>query len=125
MSSHFKRHIVIPDTQIKPGDDTTHLDWAAEYIVEHKPDAIIHIGDHWDMPSLSMHDGPGSKQAEGARVHTDIEAGNAALGAVFDPVHKEMARIASNRRKRWLPRLEFFMGNHEDRITRAIFLVKP
>lgn len=73
------------------------------------------------MPSLSMHDGPGSKEAEGARVATDIEAGNDAFEALCAPLEFEMERRKYGRKKQWRPRLEFLFGNHEDRITRAIF----
>lgn len=73
------RHLIIPDTQIKPGVDTTHIDWAARAIVEYRPDTVVVIGDWWDLPSLSTHDAPGSKEAEGRRVKPDIDAGNDAF----------------------------------------------
>ena len=47
---------MIPDTQVKPGVNTDHLEWAGHYAVKMKPDVIVHIGDHWDMPSLSSYD---------------------------------------------------------------------
>ena len=48
------RHLVIPDTQCKPGHSFEHLEWAGQYAVKTKPDVIVHLGDHWDMPSLSV-----------------------------------------------------------------------
>ena len=115
------RHLIIPDCQIKPGDDTTHLDWAGRAIVEYRPDVIVCIGDFWDMPSLSMHDAAGSKEAEGRRVHADIEAGNEAFARLIAPMQQEIRRRVLTRRKRWYPDAHFLMGNHEDRITRAIY----
>ena len=50
------KHMVIPDTQVKPGCPIEHLKWAGQYAVDKKPDVIVHIGDHWDMPSLSHYD---------------------------------------------------------------------
>jgi len=50
------KHLVIPDTQVKPNSPTDHLRWAGLYAAEKKPDVIIHIGDHFDMPSLSSWD---------------------------------------------------------------------
>ena len=114
------RHVVIPDCQVKPGVDTTHLDWAARAIVEYKPDVVVCIGDFWDMPSLSMHDAPGSKEAQGRNVLSDIEAGNEAFLKLAEPIRKERDRLEKNHQLRWKPRLEFLMGNHEDRITRTI-----
>ena len=54
--SSGSRILVIPDTQVKPGVNTDHLEWAGHYAVKMKPDVIVHIGDHWDMPSLSSYD---------------------------------------------------------------------
>ena len=64
-SAILMRILVIPDCQVKPGSDTTHLEWAAHAIVDYMPDVIVVIGDFWDLPSLSTHDAPGSKEAEG------------------------------------------------------------
>ena len=62
-----KRIMVIPDTQIRPGDDFAFLDAIGRYAVEMKPDIIVHLGDFADMPSLSSHDKAGSKSMEGQR----------------------------------------------------------
>ena len=50
------KHLIIPDTQVKPNTPTEHLKWAGQYAAEKKPDVIVHIGDHWDMESLSSYD---------------------------------------------------------------------
>lgn len=55
------KHAMIPDTQIFPDSETTHIDLAAKYLRRHKPDKIIIIGDWWDMPSLSSYDKHGDK----------------------------------------------------------------
>ena len=65
------KHFIIPDTQVKQGSDTRHLKWAAEYAVKHKPDVIVHLGDHWDMPSLSSYD-KGTKSCEGRGSMADM-----------------------------------------------------
>jgi len=116
-----RRHLIIPDVQIKPGDDTTHLTWAANAILKYRPDVIVVLGDWWDMPSLSTHDGPGSKEAEGARVQNDIDAGIQAWDDFWHPIEIEQLRVASNRKKQYRPECHFLFGNHEDRITRALF----
>ena len=48
------RHLIIPDTQIKPDCPIEHMYWAGRYAVAMKPNVIVHLGDHWDMPSLSL-----------------------------------------------------------------------
>ncbi len=112
----FRRFAIIPDTQIKYGDDITHLDWAAQAICEYLPDVLVILGDWWDMPSLSMHDAPGSKEAEGRRVKNDIDAGNIAFARFMAPIQALMKK-----NKRWKPELHFLFGNHEDRLSRAVF----
>jgi hypothetical protein len=114
------RHMIIPDTQIKPGVDTTHLDWAARAAIKYKPDVIVIIGDWWDMPSLSKHNKPGSIETEGARVLEDIRAGNDAFERFYNPIRAERARRVRNHDKHWNPRCEFLFGNHEHRVTRAV-----
>jgi hypothetical protein len=52
-------HLFIPDTQVKPGVPTVHLSWIGQYIVDRfagRPFdlTIVHAGDHYDLPSLSV-----------------------------------------------------------------------
>lgn len=111
-------HIFIPDTQVKAGVPLDHLYWIGQYIVDRKPDRVIHVGDHWDMPSLSSYD-KGRKSFEGRRYWIDIEAGNRGWDALNEPIRAENKRLARNKKATWLPDLHFLEGNHEDRINRA------
>ena len=113
------KHMVLPDTQVKPDTPVDHLKWAGMYAVDQKPDVIVHIGDHWDMPSLSSYD-RGKKSYEGRRYKKDIEAGNRGMTAFMQPIIDEQARQRRNKERIWRPRLVFTMGNHEQRIERAI-----
>jgi hypothetical protein len=115
-----RRHLIIPDTQIKPGVDITHIDWAARAIVHYKPDVIVMIGDWFDMPSCSSHDAAGSIETEGRRIVADIEAGNEAFKRLVAPMEAERARLVKNHRKYWDPQCEFLFGNHEHRLTRVV-----
>jgi hypothetical protein len=103
----LRSHIVIPDTQIRPGVDTAFLEWIGRYIAERKPDVVIHLGDHWDMPSLSSYD-RGKKCYEGRRYAADVEAGNAGMSRLLAGMGK------------FRPRMVFLIGNHEQRIERAV-----
>jgi hypothetical protein len=111
---HTKTHIVISDCQVKPGVDLEYLTCTGNYIAEKKPDAIINIGDFADMPSLGVFD-IGKKSFEGRRYKKDIEAARAGMEALMAPIHAEMKRDPS-----WKPKLIFTLGNHEERILRAI-----
>lgn len=102
----MKRHLVIPDTQCRSGDPVRHFQWIVQAVNEYKPDTVIHLGDHWDFPSLSSYDGVGSLKLEGSRVQADIEAGNKAMDILGGISHK--------------CRKVFLVGNHEHRLSRAI-----
>lgn len=114
-----RTHFVMPDTQVKPGVPLDHLEYAGRWCAEKKPDVIIHIGDHADMPSLSSYD-VGKKSYEGRRYKDDIEAAKEGMRRFLAPIRAEQMRLFQNKRKAWNPELHFFMGNHEHRIVRAI-----
>lgn len=113
-----RRHYVLPDVQVRPGDVTDHLDWIAADIVRRKPDVIVCIGDFFDLPSLSRYSPAGGLEKEGARLLADLDAGHAALERLSVPIHKEVKRLAEGHRKRWTPRMVFTEGNHEFRAAR-------
>lgn len=104
-------HVVIPDTQVRAGVDTRHLEAAGNYIAEKRPQVIIHLGDHWDMPSLSGYEDKGSAYFHDKRYVTDVEAGNKAMDRLMGPIR---------RARGYKPRLVFCFGNHEERILRAV-----
>lgn len=107
MSWAGKRIFIIPDTQVRPGVPTDHFDWIGALIREYKPDYLVHLGDHWDMPSLSSW--AGGLEKEGRRYTDDIEAGNAALLRL----HKAMGGFKPKRKV-------ILRGNHEQRIERIV-----
>lgn len=109
---------MIPDMQVKPGAPTDHINWVAQAIVDYAPDVIVHLGDHWDLPSLNSHVQPGSRELEGQRFAADIEAGNKAFADLCRPMETEIGRQRKNRRKPWNPEKHFHEGNHEDRANR-------
>lgn len=114
-----RRHYIIPDCQIRPGDPTDHLDWIASDIVRRKPDVLVCIGDFFDLPSLSSHAAPGSLEKENARLNADIDAGMQAMERLMQPIHAERVRLARRKQRAWNPRLVFTEGNHEFRADRV------
>jgi hypothetical protein len=113
------RIIVIPDVQAKPGNDFTFLSKIGRYIVEKKPDTIVCIGDFADMPSLSSYD-QGKKSFEGRRYIADIKAAQDAMQALLGPLQEFNDRAKRNKEKIYKPRMVLTLGNHENRITRAV-----
>lgn len=104
---------VIPDCQVKPNVDISHLPKIGRYFADKRPNVIVCIGDFADMPSLSSHESIGSLRRENQRYQLDIESVQVAMEALMTPIRAEMA-------KGWNPRLVMTMGNHEHRINRAI-----
>jgi hypothetical protein len=100
------------------------MSWIGRYIVDEfydKPNIkIVHLGDHADMPSLSSYDKPGSKQMEGRRYLEDIRAANAGWAALNAPLDNLNRTRRRTKHKGWRPERHILLGNHENRITRAI-----
>ena len=102
--------LVIADTQAKSEENMEYLLWVGHYIAEKQPDIIVHIGDHYDFPSLSSYD-KGKSSSEGRRLYKDIEAGNTG----FEYLNMAMKDIPD-----YNPRKVFCLGNHEHRLSRYV-----
>ncbi len=101
--------LMIADTQQRPESRTEHLYALARYIAHHQPACIVHIGDHWDFPSLSSY--ASMLEKEGKRLYDDLEAGFNA----FKLIMSEADKI-----KGYNPEKHFTMGNHENRLKRFV-----
>lgn len=113
-----RTHLIIPDTQAKAGVPIDHLFWIGAYMTALKPDVVVHLGDHFDMPSLSTWD-KGTAAFEGRRYVEDIEAGNVAFAALCSSMQQHNQRQRDNKHQQWKPELHVTLGNHEHRVTRA------
>src|SRR3990167_6344750 len=111
--------LMIPDCQVRIGVPLDHLLALGNYIVAKKPDIIVQIGDFADMPSLSSYD-IGKKSFEGRRYTLDISAAKEAMEILLKPLNDYNEKAQKNHEKQYHPRKILTLGNHEDRITRAI-----
>jgi len=118
-STKVKSHFVIPDPQCKPGVPLNHLTAAGNYIAEHKPNVIVNIGDHYDMPSLSSYD-KGKKSFEGRTYTADLEAGHHGLDLLMAPVNAMNVKRKKKGLRPYKPRKIVTLGNHENRIERLL-----
>ena len=100
----------IPDCQVKDGISLDHLIWCGKYLAEKQPDVIVQGGDFADMPSLSDYD-RGKKSYEGRRYIKDINAARRGMELLINPI------IA---RSKYKPRMVLTLGNHEERILKAV-----
>jgi len=111
--------VVIPDVQAKPNVPLDHLTWAGMWCAEKKPDVIVCLGDFADMESLSSYD-VGKKSFEGRRYTEDIKVARKAMDTLMSPIEDERYRLKRNKDKQWNPRLVMTLGNHENRINKAV-----
>lgn len=111
--------LVIPDAQVKPGVPIDHLRWLGRYIVDKKPDVIVNIGDFADMPSLSSYD-VGKKSFEGRKYTADVRASVEGMMELLGPLNTLRERQILNKKKVYSPRKILTLGNHENRINRAV-----
>jgi len=107
--------IVIADTQVDNHTPTDHLEALGRYIWKHKPRYIVHIGDHWDFPSLSHY--ASLLEKEGRRLNDDLEGGYNAFKIIMQRTEVGNARKKGDL---YLPEKHFIMGNHENRLKRFI-----
>jgi Calcineurin-like phosphoesterase len=103
-------HLVIPDSHATPGHHNRRFTWLGHLINDVKPDVVIDIGDWFSMDSLCSYD-KGKKSFEGRRYIKDIQAGLEA---------QDRMRSVIDKQKRKLPRFVRTLGNHEQRIVKAI-----
>lgn len=113
------KHAVIPDCQVKPDHDISYLEHVGEYLAEKQPDVIVQIGDFADMPSLSAYD-VGKKAFEGKRYKDDVLYTKKAMDLLLKPINRLQKYQASLHKKQYNPRKVLTLGNHEQRIERAI-----
>ena len=106
--------VVIPDVQVKPGVDITHILAAGRYIVAHRPDVVVVLGDWWDMHSLSYFNS--KLKVEGSRVLEDIQVGNTAMQLFLKPLWELQAKQKEQKKKVYQPRLVYTVGNHDPQV---------
>jgi len=105
---------VIPDVQVKPGDDVSHLRWIGNYAAEKRPDVIVCIGDFGDVPSLNSY-AVGKVESEGQRYSEDVKAVKSAMTTLLKPLAPKPTK---HPKVNYDPEKHMTIGNHEHRITR-------
>jgi hypothetical protein len=109
----FPRHMFLPDWQVKRGVRIDHIYAAGHYCAYKKPDVIALAGDMGDFPSCSHWDRKDWDFGQRRYAH-DMDALEHALQVFLGPIIEESARTG------WVPYIFVTLGNHEDRVDRAL-----
>jgi predicted phosphodiesterase len=89
--------LVIPDTQVRDGVNLDHLEACGRYIIDKKPDVIVHIGDHFDMPSVSYYNK--KIEVEGQRIVKDIDSGKEGMARLMKPLMEYNAKKKKQKKR--------------------------
>lgn len=111
--------LIIPDVHCHPEYSNSRLTALGKFILDEKPDTIVCLGDFADMPSLSSYD-KGKKSFEGRRYKADIKAAIDGQEKLFSAVKAYNKKMREQKMKQYRPKLYMTLGNHEDRINRAV-----
>ena len=103
---------IIPDTQAKEKVRNP-LVPVAHHIADLKPKVVIHLGDHWDFPSLSTYD-KGKKSHRARTYVNDVEAGNQQMEDFWAVLLKKWPNYKKE------CKFVILVGNHEYRRERAL-----
>jgi hypothetical protein len=114
-----KIHLVIPDAHATPESSNRRFDWLGNAILDIRPDVIVDIGDFADMASLCSYDF-GKKSFEGRRIKEDIEVTLDAQERCFGVIKEYNSRRSILKKRQYNPRIIRCVGNHEQRIHKAI-----
>ena len=107
-----ERMLLIPDPHAVPYANNDRAEWLGKLIVDLKPDVVLNGGDLFDMQSLSSYD-KGKRSFSGKTYKADIEAGLDFHEKMWEPVRRQ---------KKKMPYRVFLIGNHEQRVDRALDL---
>jgi hypothetical protein len=104
--------LILPDSHSTPDYNNDRYLWFGKLMLDLKPDIVVNLGDYADLNSLCSYE-YGKKQHEGKRYVKDVEA-------VLDADERLWSPIKTAKKKK--PRAILTLGNHEERILRAVEL---
>ncbi len=102
--------VFITDSHAHPDHDNSRADLLGKFLLDLRPEVVIHGGDSADMPSLCSYD-KGKRVFQGRNYRKDINSHLDFQDRMWHPWKKS---------KKKLPLRVFLEGNHENRIKKAI-----
>ncbi len=103
-------HVVFSCAHAHHDHNNDRATWLGKLICDVRPEVVVNLGDNADMPSLSSFD-KGTRAAMGRTYEKDIAAHIDFQEKLYSPIRKQ---------KKKMPYSVFFIGNHEQRIEKAI-----
>lgn len=110
--------LVIGDCHVDDEQNLDRFDIASDFIMEHRPEHIVIIGDFLTLNCLSAWDKNKRKRMEGKRYHAELKAGNEALDRLFSGIKLHNKLCKRRKSKQYRPNIIYMEGNHEDRLYR-------
>lgn len=112
-------HIVMPDDHTYKGDNLRRYEAFGNYVVTHRPEVIVKLGDSADMASLSSYD-KGKKDFVFKNVQEDIEAVHKSEEVMYAPLMALNKRLAKEKKAQYRPKVIKLHGNHEYRLAKLL-----
>ena len=115
-----KTHLVIPDSHAKPGVSNERYDWLGRFILDVKPDVVVNLGDMADMYSLNEYEKGTKGFITTANYKADVDAVIDAQERLWEPTNKYNKGKSRAKKRGYYPLTYQLIGNHENRILRAL-----
>ena len=112
--------IVIGDAHVDDEQSLERFDIASKFIIDHKPEYIVNIGDFLTLNCLSAWDRNKKRTMEGRRYSKEIEAGNKALDKLTGEITRYNKKRSKNKKAKYKPKHIYLEANHEDRLNRYL-----
>jgi hypothetical protein len=107
--------LVIPDAQLKPGEDLSRFSALGKYVVDTQPDNIVFLGDFGEFLALSWWDRNKKLKMELRRYQEDVAVIKSALDLFFTPLWDAQEDQRIKKKRLYNPHKIWLDGNHEAR----------
>lgn len=113
-------YLCVADSHSEPDQSLRRFEALGSFILEHKPDVIVQLGDFVSLSAISHWDMSKRLKMEGQRYRRDIAAGYEAVNLIFGPMEAENDRRRKNKKATYNPQIVWLNGNHENWIERYV-----
>jgi len=117
----YETTLVIGDAHsIADDPDQERFDILGDFIVTHRPDNIVQIGDFMTYDSISAHNASKRLSMEGQRLKKELQSGQQAYDLMMSHIDLHNEGLRKNKKALYKPNMFYLLGNHEDRAARYV-----